>query len=261
MVKKTELDSLKRKNKDGNIFVRGDRREDGYYFLGYRLPIQKSGKNKGLYNESWCTPDRWKKVNAGNKTWRGKKKAEFVKKGYNLPDALAGAFPELIVPKNPKTGENWVFGDVDYKEDKKEDYFFAGYKTHLEADGKTIATTWKRLAIKHELYVHKNLLTVRGRARRNNWKFNLDDDYLLSIYPKDNKCPATGVDLIWGDRGKQADNRYNSPSLDRINPSKGYVKGNVVWVSNKVNTIKNDVDTKTLMKVAKFYSDLERKLP
>jgi len=35
-----------------------------------------------------------------------------------------------------------------------------------------------------------------------------------------------------------------SPSLDRIKPNKGYVKGNVAWISNRANIIKHDTTFK-----------------
>jgi hypothetical protein len=35
-------------------------------------------------------------------------------------------------------------------------------------------------------------------------------------------------------------NRNASPSLDRIDPSQGYIKGNVVVISHKANRLKND---------------------
>lgn len=50
--------------------------------------------------------------------------------------------------------------------------------------------------------------------------------------------------------------RWTSPSLDRIDPSKGYVIDNLIWVSLKANAVKSDVDPSTLMKVAQFYLKL-----
>ena len=42
--------------------------------------------------------------------------------------------------------------------------------------------------------------------------------------------------MNWGDEP----NLPTSPSLDRIKPNKGYVKGNTVWISNRANKIKYD---------------------
>ena len=51
-------------------------------------------------------------------------------------------------------------------------------------------------------------------------------------YPK--VCFKWGIELDWGRNGIQ----YNSPSLDRIDPTKGYVPGNVRLVCNSYNMAK-----------------------
>jgi len=49
-------------------------------------------------------------------------------------------------------------------------------------------------------------------------------------------CPILGIPLIPG-IGAQSP---NSPSLDRIIPSLGYVKGNIAVISYRANAMKND---------------------
>ena len=49
-------------------------------------------------------------------------------------------------------------------------------------------------------------------------------------------CPVLGIELDWFAEKKQE----NSPSFDRIDPKKGYVKGNVQIISARANRIKND---------------------
>ncbi len=61
-------------------------------------------------------------------------------------------------------------------------------------------------------------------------------------------CPVLGVELTRGSLG-----RVCSPSLDRIVPSKGYVKGNVVIVSHRANRLKSDATLEELQLMAKFY--------
>jgi hypothetical protein len=41
--------------------------------------------------------------------------------------------------------------------------------------------------------------------------------------------------------------------MDKIVPSKGYVKGNVIVVSKRANQIKSDATVAEIMKVAEFY--------
>lgn len=49
-------------------------------------------------------------------------------------------------------------------------------------------------------------------------------------------CPVLGIELNYFSE-KMAD---NSPSFDRLDPTKGYVKGNVFIISQRANRIKND---------------------
>ena len=48
-----------------------------------------------------------------------------------------------------------------------------------------------------------------------------------------------------------------SPSLDRINNKKGYVKNNVQWISAKANTIKRNATIKELYALADYLKNLK----
>ena len=47
-----------------------------------------------------------------------------------------------------------------------------------------------------------------------------------------------------------------TPSIDRINPKKGYVKENIIVVSMKANRIKTDATVEEIRKIADFYEKL-----
>lgn len=49
-----------------------------------------------------------------------------------------------------------------------------------------------------------------------------------------------------------------SPTLDRIEASLGYVKGNCVVVSGLANRIKSNATVEQIAMVAEFYGDLKR---
>jgi hypothetical protein len=70
------------------------------------------------------------------------------------------------------------------------------------------------------------------RARVAQLPFNLTLEDI--VIPK--KCPVLGIELKVG-RGRLP---RNSPSLDRVKPHKGYVKGNVAVISNRANILKKD---------------------
>lgn len=64
-------------------------------------------------------------------------------------------------------------------------------------------------------------------------------------------CPVLDIPLILGAAPKSP----NLPSIDRIRPERGYVKGNVAVISWRANHLKNDcVDEAELRKVADYMS-------
>jgi len=73
--------------------------------------------------------------------------------------------------------------------------------------------------------------------KKQNCKYGKWDwDIELSDVACPTHCPILGVELDWF-----ADKRQeNSPSLDRLDNNKGYVKGNVVIISWRANRIKNN---------------------
>ena len=68
---------------------------------------------------------------------------------------------------------------------------------------------------------------------------DLDLSYLKELWEKQNgKCFITNVDLVL----KKNYNRNFQASLDRIDSSKGYIRGNVRYISVSVNWLKNELD-------------------
>ena len=82
---------------------------------------------------------------------------------------------------------------------------------------------------------------------------NVTYDLLESDITIPNKCPVLGIELKRG----EGERTSNSPSLDRITPSLGYVKDNVLVVSWRANRIKADASVEELKLVSQFYSALE----
>lgn len=92
----------------------------------------------------------------------------------------------------------------------------------------------------------RRLLTMaKARARKHGLPFDLTIDDV--IIPK--RCPVLGIPLYFS-VGKTTD---NTPSIDRIVPKKGYVKGNVEVVSLKVNSLKRDMTPEFLVMLADYY--------
>lgn len=63
-------------------------------------------------------------------------------------------------------------------------------------------------------------------------------------------CPALGIPLVvtHGQRGSGD----HSPTLDRIDPQRGYVPGNVAVISGRANRCKNDLSCEELAAVLSY---------
>lgn len=98
----------------------------------------------------------------------------------------------------------------------------------------------RRLNVKREMFDR-----VKRRCGRTKVEFSISiEDIIIPEY-----CPALGLKLKVSDKGVPS---RNSPSLDRIDSTKGYVPGNVQVISYKANTMKNDATEKELMLFAKW---------
>ena len=82
------------------------------------------------------------------------------------------------------------------------------------------------------------LKSSKSRAKRYGIQFNLDESDI--VIP--NQCPILGIKLSLGNTNAEP----NSPSLDRIRPHLGYVKGNVWVISYRANRIKCDASLEEL---------------
>lgn len=84
---------------------------------------------------------------------------------------------------------------------------------------------------------------AKQRAEKHNMDFNITEEDI--IIPE--VCPILEVPLIYGIKG----NYEYSPSLDRIDNNKGYIKGNIQVVSKKANSMKNSASLEELHKFCK----------
>lgn len=149
---------------------------------------------------------------------------------------------------NPKTNKLYKRGDRRDKDDK----VFMTYREEKTADG-----YFKEQWASPDSYIIGTIYNnARSRARRSGLPFNLDKEYLIELMDYD--CPIFHIPLSWGIVGEGNKKSNNSPSLDRIVPEYGYIKGNVVFISNLANTIKQNVTEKELYAVADWLHD-ERK--
>lgn len=88
---------------------------------------------------------------------------------------------------------------------------------------------------------------IKSRAKRDGIDFNIDvEDIVIPTH-----CPVLGVELCLYNKGRRG---YfpDSPSLDRMVPSLGYIKGNVQVMSARANLLKNDATVDELQQVINY---------
>lgn len=105
---------------------------------------------------------------------------------------------------------------------------------------------------KRDVTIAGKLRRVKERSKKINVEFNLTKEYLESIYPTDGMCPLLNIALNWHSPSKHD----STPSLDRIDNNKGYIKGNVQWVSWRANLLKNDATPEELLMLAQNYKKI-----
>jgi hypothetical protein len=100
------------------------------------------------------------------------------------------------------------------------------------------------------------IASAKKRSLKKNLDFNIDSNYLKSIWSIDNCCP------ILNEKFQLYKNCCGdfSPSLDRIDNTKGYVKGNVRIISFKANAIKNSATIEELEFILHNWEKLERNI-
>jgi thymidylate synthase ThyX len=83
----------------------------------------------------------------------------------------------------------------------------------------------------------------KSSAKRRGLDFNLEFEDIVW----NDVCPYLGIELNYQTDGESG----SKASLDRIDSSLGYIKGNVQVISNKANVMKNDADSKEIIEFAK----------
>lgn len=88
--------------------------------------------------------------------------------------------------------------------------------------------------------------SAKARAKKGGLPFNLE----LADIVIPTVCPLLGIPIVEGHlKGKQGPSP-GSPSLDRLRPERGYVKGNVWVISHRANVIKQNATPDELERIA-----------
>jgi hypothetical protein len=105
----------------------------------------------------------------------------------------------------------------------------------------------------------ETLKKVRSRSKNKNRECDIDLRYLKEVWEKQKgKCPYLKRKLVLPltDQSHDKSNPNLIASLDRIDSSKGYVKGNIQFISTTLNFAKNKYDEKVLLNLIEMCSNL-----
>lgn len=253
-------------------FRRGDIRDDGYVFFAYRkTQIRKDG----TYRETWLSKENFDKrfEKKRGQERRDKSTGQPFKRGdiredgwvfinYNRSRVTNSGFYEetwihpdkfdkskVVKRLNPRTNLPFKKGEKDER-----GRIFSSY--HLVGVGEDNFAKEKWLT--EEQFFNEIIRQVnwkaKRRAKKNGYPHNVSDDYLKSIFPEDFRCPVLNTTMIFGDESLDT-----SPSLDKIHPEKGYVEGNLVWISYRANKIKSDATPDELHKVWSWFNCMQQR--
>ena len=121
--------------------------------------------------------------------------------------------------------------------EKMRAYNRAWYAENLKGEAQTPKTLSEK---KKKLWY---MARSRAKARGIDFDFEIDD----IEWP--DKCPVFGIDLDYFVTDKASP---NSPSLDRTDSSKGYVRGNVRVISWRANVLKKDATTTEMIALGEY---------
>lgn len=92
--------------------------------------------------------------------------------------------------------------------------------------------------------VQQMLSQAKIRAKRDGREFNIDKtDVVIPTH-----CPVLGIELHHGKRAACD----HSPTLDRRDTTKGYVKGNVFVISHRANKLKSNMTLEEIEALASY---------
>lgn len=87
-------------------------------------------------------------------------------------------------------------------------------------------------------HIHNMIANARERSKIKGYEFSITDDDI--VIPE--VCPLLNVPFVLGEKG----NYEYTPTIDRIDNSKGYTKDNIWIITKKANSMKNSATPEEL---------------
>jgi len=119
------------------------------------------------------------------------------------------------------------------------------HQKHRQANKKMIHDKAQIQLQIEDVYIQHLISTLRVKDAKKKREFNIDFEYFKELQKgQDNKCKYSGKELVW----KNKHGIYQG-TIDRIDSSKGHIKGNCQLVSVQVNRFKLDLSHSDFLKL------------
>lgn len=212
--------------------------ESGFYFrkitnnytLRCKECILKSQKEYCINNKE--------KINERNRQYYKNNKEEINKKNKQYRDDNKEFLKEKQSQYRKNNKEEVKKSKKKYYENNKEE-IKRDKRQERKENGEEVRERDKRYRTKN--FKKQMFKRARQRAKENSLEFNITVDDI--IVPE--KCPILNILLSIGNKKRED----NSPSIDRINNNKGYIRGNIIIVSWRANNLKSDASIDELEKL------------
>lgn len=122
---------------------------------------------------------------------------------------------------------------------------------HISTCKQCANVKWRQVADSPGTRERWLLSRIQSKCNKDGIPFDLTTEDI--IIPE--TCPILGIPLVFGkgDKGYKSSATESSPSVDRIDPNGGYIKGNIIIISWRANRLKGNATIAELIKIADFY--------
>lgn len=94
---------------------------------------------------------------------------------------------------------------------------------------------------------------IKNGAKSRNLEFNITIEYIWNLFLKqDKKCIYTGLELEFAITEFHRAGEHSTASLDRIDNNKGYIEGNVQWVHQDINYMRQNLKNEKFFNYCKL---------
>ena len=113
-------------------------------------------------------------------------------------------------------------------------------KAYRERNHKRYYANQKAKRKNENVFISQTFYSLKTRSTKKGLEVNVTTEYLLQLLQESGyHCKVTGQKMSLESHLRKKANAFKA-SLDRIDYTKGYIKGNVQWVCWSVNQMKSD---------------------